>query len=235
MALNKSTGNMYDFITHTWNPIRGTCSHQCKYCYMHSIWDRFPEMRDLQFVEKEMGTNLGVNKYIFIGSSTDIWCTNIPLEWIKRVFNHCMLWPENRYFVQTKNPARFVEFANSLDIGDRYLFFEKFSFCVTIESNRENNYMGDTVSPQERAWIIKENPFLHNQYVTVEPIMDFGFPSFHYLLAHTQARQINIGADSGKNNLPEPSKEKLLRLIDSLGKFTKVKQKDNLKRLLNET
>ena len=46
--------------------------------------------------------------------------------------------------------------------------------------------------------------------------------------------QVNIGADSSPkhNNLPEPSKEKILELIAELGNFTKVVQKKNLKRLL---
>ena len=32
--LKKSTGNMYEFITHTWNPIVGECYHKCSYCYV---------------------------------------------------------------------------------------------------------------------------------------------------------------------------------------------------------
>lgn len=27
MGLNKAKGNMYEFITHTWNPIKGKCPH----------------------------------------------------------------------------------------------------------------------------------------------------------------------------------------------------------------
>jgi DNA repair photolyase len=34
MPLNPSKGNMYPFVTHTWNPIRGKCPHDCSYCYM---------------------------------------------------------------------------------------------------------------------------------------------------------------------------------------------------------
>jgi len=34
------------------------------------------------------------------------------------------------------------------------------------------------------------------------------------------------------NHLPEPSKDKIELLIDELSKFTKVKVKDNLKRLM---
>ncbi len=34
MGLNKSNGNMYEWITHTWNTIKGECYHDCSYCYM---------------------------------------------------------------------------------------------------------------------------------------------------------------------------------------------------------
>jgi molybdenum cofactor biosynthesis enzyme MoaA len=33
MGLNKSTGNMHEFITHTWNTIKGECPHGCSYCH----------------------------------------------------------------------------------------------------------------------------------------------------------------------------------------------------------
>ena len=51
MGLNKQKGNMYAFVTHTWNPIRGKCPHDCSYCYMKV----YPQS-DLRFVEKEMET-----------------------------------------------------------------------------------------------------------------------------------------------------------------------------------
>ena len=33
LPLNVAKGNMYEFVTHTWNPIKGICPHGCKYCY----------------------------------------------------------------------------------------------------------------------------------------------------------------------------------------------------------
>jgi hypothetical protein len=45
-------------------------------------------------------------------------------------------------------------------------------------------------------------------------------------------KQVNIGADSGNNHLPEPSKREILQLIDELQKFTVVAKKKNLARLL---
>lgn len=44
--------------------------------------------------------------------------------------------------------------------------------------------------------------------------------------------QVNIGADSGNNHLPEPSGVKVLELIEELSRFTKVVRKDNLARLI---
>jgi hypothetical protein len=44
--------------------------------------------------------------------------------------------------------------------------------------------------------------------------------------------QVNIGADSGNNHLPEPSRDKLLALIDELQKFTTIARKSNLGRLM---
>ena len=52
------------------------------------------------------------------------------------------------------------------------------------------------------------------------------------MIKYCNPKQVNIGADSGNNNLPEPSKEKVLALIDELQKFTTIHNKSNLKRLL---
>jgi hypothetical protein len=46
--------------------------------------------------------------------------------------------------------------------------------------------------------------------------------------------QVNIGADSGKNGLPEPSPEKVRTLVHILEKHTAVHIKPNLKRLVPE-
>lgn len=50
MPLNESTGNMYPWLTHTWNTIKGTCPHNCDYCYMK----RWGPQKPLYFDEKEL-------------------------------------------------------------------------------------------------------------------------------------------------------------------------------------
>ena len=34
MRLRNSKGNMYEWVTHTWNTVKGECYHNCSYCYM---------------------------------------------------------------------------------------------------------------------------------------------------------------------------------------------------------
>jgi len=45
-------------------------------------------------------------------------------------------------------------------------------------------------------------------------------------------QQVNIGADSGNNDMPEPSSVNIQLLIEQLKMFTTIDKKYNLKRLL---
>jgi site-specific DNA-adenine methylase len=62
--------------------------------------------------------------------------------------------------------------------------------------------------------------------------MDFDLPEMIRLIELCSPKQVQIGADTGHNSLPEPSKEKVLSLTDQLKSFTKVIHKPNLNRLL---
>lgn len=41
MPLNRSTGNMFSWVTHTRTHLGGQCPHQCSYCYVQAIERRF--------------------------------------------------------------------------------------------------------------------------------------------------------------------------------------------------
>ena len=69
MVLNKSTGNMYAFVSHTYNPLKGECEHSCLYCFMK----RKLLLPPLRLELKELKMNLGEGNFIFVGSSTDEW------------------------------------------------------------------------------------------------------------------------------------------------------------------
>ena len=51
---------MYEFITHTWNPIKGKCYHDCSYCYMKNI---VVYERPINLVEGELQGDFGLNKF----------------------------------------------------------------------------------------------------------------------------------------------------------------------------
>jgi len=226
MPLNRSTGNMYPNVF-TWNVIKGICSHKCSYCYMAKLRKRFKQVgREPHFDEKEL-INLGSGKTIFVGSSTDMWAKNIPDVWIWTVLNHIKKYPFNIYLFQTKNPSRYFMFSNELP--------NNCHLGTTIETNREYGYMGNTPSPLDRAIGLKDATSRERMmFVTIEPIIDFDAGTLEATIMRAKPDYCNIGADSGNNHLPEPSREKIIDLIEGLKKFTEVRLKDNLRRLLPE-
>ena len=123
MTLKKSTGNMYDWVTHMWAPIKGKCKHECDYCYMK----RFP-LPDLHLDEKDLKTKLGEGKIIFVGHTCDLFADDVPSEWIEQVLWKCREAPLNKYLFQSKNPARLAEFLDK--------FPPSVVFGTTIETNR---------------------------------------------------------------------------------------------------
>jgi len=187
---------------------------------------RWGKQPPLHFDEKELKTDLGKNNFIFVGSSCDMFAGGIPYKWIKRTLYYCNQFPENKYFLQTKNPDRFSSFLNELNLN--------FSICTTLETNRSyGTIMNNCPSPEDRALTLS---WIHNcnKYITIEPIMDFDLPEFVEMIKTCNPIQVNIGADSThkRNMLPEPPKEKILELIGELEQFTTVVQKKNLVRLL---
>lgn len=219
--LRESKGNMYSWVTHTWNPVKGECSHDCSYCYMK----RWGKQKPVRLDEKEIETDLGSGNFIFVGSSCDLFAEDIPHEWITDILVKCDFYISNKFLFQSKNPERFAEFKFYLPDGERT------KLCTTIETNRIYPEMGKTPKPFDRA--LSMNQFIqYPLFVTIEPVMDFDLDEMVRIIKLCHPNQVNIGADSGNNHLPEPSKEKLLELIEELKKFTVIGQKRNLQRLL---
>lgn len=222
MPLNKSTGNMYEFITHTWNTIKGECPHGCSYCYMKR-WGKQPA---LHFDEKELKTDLGKNNFIFVGSSCDMFADGVDYYWKKQTLDHCLKYTENKYLLQTKSPDRLFTFLNKMK--------DNFFICTTLETNRMYKSIMNNCRPlKDRSLSLSLINHI-KKFITIEPIIDFDLLEFVELIKRCNPVQVNIGADSNpkRNKLPEPPKGKILELIAELETFTKVVQKKNLKRLL---
>lgn len=217
--LNKSKGNMYGFITATWNPVKGKCIHNCYYCYMK----KFPQC-DLRLDSKCFDDNLGEDNYIFVGSSTDLFANNIPREWIQKTIEHCNKYPKNKYLFQSKNPIGFMDFE-----------FPKNTILATTIETTNMKYIQSHChnAPSITSRILGMAAKNYPKMLTIEPVMDFETVNMVIAIKKINPLQINIGADSGGNNLPEPSKKKLEELIYILKecKFV-VNLKKNLERLL---
>lgn len=222
MPLNKRTphSNMYPFISATWNPIRGECLHSCIYCYCKN--PRFGKQGPLRLVEKELKTNLGKDRFIFIGSSTDMFASNVSREWIRKVMRVCNLYSENKYLFQTKNPDGFWPFE----------WPKNTIFAVTLETNRD---YGVTKAPNnlDRIDRIFEIETDYPLMISIEPVIDFDLDVFIDVLKRISPAKISIGADSQGHHLPEPKPEKLKELISACKDITAdIVLKDNLMRLL---
>lgn len=237
--LNKETGNMYKFVTHTWNPIKGVCHHGCKYCYMHPTWDKY-RMGKPTLRQEEFTTNLNEGERIFVGSSTDIFAENIKDKWVKRVLDCCAAYNKDKpqgkhiiYFFQSKNPQRILQFID-------HPVFKHAVVLTTLESNR---YYPDIMCNAPRIEDrVKAMELIAQKgivtMVTVEPIMDFDTDEFVELIRQCKPRWVNIGKDEKELvQLLEPTIEKtkeLIRRLEACKEIGKVNIKENAQRWFNK-
>ena len=220
LHLNVAKGNMYEFVTHTWNPIKGICPHQCKYCYMRNLLSENYKCEPV-LVEEEFNRNLNEGKVIFVGSSIDR---------IMRVLDHCAWFnqgkPEKGHIVflfQSKDPARILPYAG-------HHVFKHAVVATTLETNRYvPDIMGNSPAMEARAAAMEKiaDRGIYTM-VTAEPLMDFDKGEFVELIRQCKPRQVNIGRESTRSvKLPEPTPEKVRDLVATLSEFTKVKIKKN--------
>ena len=223
---------MYDFVTHTSNPIKGLCSIGCSYCYMRTFYTRYGHDKTLRLDEKELNCNYGRGKFIFVGSSTDMFASDVKNEWILKVYDHCVQYGQNRYLFQSKNPSRFLDpnlFSHPLMCRKDLL-----CFATTLETNREYPVVSKAASKQERVLAMRKiREMGYSVMITMEPIMDFDIEEVVSMLEFVRPFQVNIGCDTSKSLLlPEPNRHKLLDLVHAVRRFTGVKLKSNSSRIL---
>lgn len=218
MALNISKGNMYPFVTHTWNAIKGKCQHDCEYCYMKVF-----KQNAIRLDVSEFKTKLGNGNYIFVGSSTDMWADNIPDEWIAKVLGYCSAF-NSKYLFQTKNPKRFNNFMG---------YMPKYSvLACTIETNYGADYGFEfSKAPPVFERLSMMSSIQYPKMISIEPILDFDLKEMVSWIQTIKPDFVSIGADSKHHNLPEPTPDKVEQLIIALDSITRVVIKDNLKRL----
>ncbi len=223
--MNKTNGNMYPWVTHTWNPLAGKCQHDCSYCYMkRSFLGQLKKYQGKVFlVESELETDLGKGNIIFVGSATDIFGEWVPDLIIEKILNHCNEF-ENIYLFQSKNPVRFNSFLD--------LIPDNSILGTTLETNRDyNNISKAPLTSLRYTDFLKIN--YPRKMISIEPILDFDLDEFFSWIKTINPEFVSIGADSKYNNLPEPNPQKIEMLIEKIKKLTEIRVKKNLFRVIN--
>ena len=214
--LKRSKGNMYPWVTHTFNPVAGRCPHQCAYCYASPNWGREPYLKN--GLEK---INLGEDRTIFVCAGIDLFAEGIPYGFAVAVINKCVEYDKNIYLFQSKNPREMSKFCYPTDV----------IFGTTIESNVWRPELSKAPPPAERAGDLMMCGG-GDRMVSIEPIMDFDVDPMLELMRLIMPTFVSIGADSKRHNLPEPPARKVFDLVLELRKFTEVKLKSNLDRIV---
>jgi DNA repair photolyase len=228
MPLTKSKGNMYQWVTHTHAHLGGECPHKCSYCYVDNPRFGRPEKYKgpVRLLLSELSVEYGKGKKIFIDHCNDLFAQAVPQDFIYRILDHCAQWPDNIYVYQTKNPYRFKDFISWTQPD-----------CMigcTIETNRD---MPDSVSlaprPISRYMAMKDLSHVRKAFITIEPVMDFDVDILAGWIIDIKPDFVNIGADSKKHGLPEPSADKVIQLIEALnGAQIEIREKHNLDRII---
>lgn len=234
MPMTKQHGNMYDWVTHMHTHLGGECPHECSYCYVDN--PRFGRpiryQGKLRLIEVEFNVRYRSNQIVFIEHQTDLFAEEISAVWINGILAHCKTGDAlNVDFVfQTKNPMRITR-----EFG-RYNFPQRCMIGTTIESNRNHPVSWAPVILDRIKGIAEVKRQFHvPTFITIEPILDFDVDELLRLIVYAQPEFINIGADSKRNNLPEPSKEKVLELLDALESCQfDIRGKSNLKRIIGD-
>ena len=103
---------------------------------------------------------------------------------------------------------------------------------TTVETNRSTKEISKAPHPYSRSTWLEE--FGTQKMISIEPIMNFDLEPFVRQIRWVSPEFVSIGADSKNHNLPEPPAGKIKELIAELGKFTEVRIKPNLNRLLKK-
>ena len=185
--LNKQGKGKIDWCDCSFNPIAGKCLHNCSYCYMHSIWRRFPNHAKLQFKERYLDIKLPKKQCkIFIGSSTDMFGDWVPKEWIHTVFRFIRKNPQHIFQFLTKNPDRYWEF----DFSE----FKNCWFGTTVDgTEKTKNNLSCLVSAVDA----------NIKFVSFEPLLKM--PK----LCNWDIKRLDwiiIGADSSRGSVKPPAR-----------------------------
>lgn len=213
-----------------WNPIAG-CEHRCSYCYLKAMGKRFGRdmMTPTGLREDYLNDELGSGRKIFVGSSGDMWGDWVLDMDIKSVLECCFARQNNKYMFLTKNPFNYSLASDVFHNIDCIL-------GATVETDDLNisQDIGCAPDPLGRLEFLRRVGIEYSSaeiMISIEPVMKFS-EDFWKRIEAVDSEIVYIGVDSGKNGLPEPTRDELIRLIIAVNEFTDLRLKKGIERIV---
>ena len=210
---------MFPFITvPNWNPLGGECKHNCSYGWCKRLIKQY-DMRKYQgeprLYQHELERDFKDGDFVFVEDMADLlgsWVGKVEILAVLDVIRNT---PKTDFLLLTKNPKRYLEFADVLPMNA--------VLGCTVESDM---YLQSGISlapsPLSRidAMTILADMVDNRLFYSVEPIMEFGHPFFAQALTRRRHELfgVAVGYDNYGCKLPEPSLAKTMQLIGLLEK-----------------
>ncbi len=252
LIINNDTNNFYpisipevdwhcDYLwsTHEGNFNGAGCEHGCIYCSRGKYNNRFKIPRGLHRLKGEW-ENFDGNDYlkrrlpeggIFVDPYSDIM--TFPKEDIEKILWHCNyekshLGEERTFIFQTKDPSRYFDYLDMIPDGSW--------LGTTIEETvTVAEYYKITKAPRtdlRHQAMTKLDSSRFKKFITIEPIMKLDYRYMRSWINDIKPDLVFIGANTSKIQLPEPTPDEVMALVEELSKITHVYLKSNLKRLV---
>jgi protein gp37 len=219
---NGSKGRkMFNIVTKTWNPVTG-CLHGCVYCWARELActklknsHRYKEGFQPRINEAEFLVKFKERDFVFVSDMGDLFGDAVPGGWILKVLEHAARFPKAFFLFLTKNPGRYEEFLSQMPYNA--------ILGTTIETNRDKTYIEFTSSqapkPSLRYEAMKKLEW-DKKFISIEPIMDFDFGVMLKWIEEIFPFLVYIGYDNYNHELPEPTLNKTMQLLDEVSTIT---------------